>query len=207
MRTPSPASSTTDALPHPAPHRSAPPTGRPTMSHILYRIGNFAGRHPWRVIGAWVARRRRGLHAQLLGGRQLRRDVQPSRARSRNAPPTPSRTASRRRRCTPPTSSSTPRTASPTPTRRPPIEQAVAELADGPARDRREQSLRPARPTVSEDGQTAFATVGFDKREGRQRRASTPPRRPSRTSATPASRSSTTAASATPTWLPAATAS
>ena len=54
MRTRPPASSTTDALPHPAPHRSAPPTGRPTMSHILYRIGNFAGRHPWRVISAWL---------------------------------------------------------------------------------------------------------------------------------------------------------
>src|SRR6188472_846757 len=25
-----------------------------TMSHALYRIGHFAGRHPWRVIGAWV---------------------------------------------------------------------------------------------------------------------------------------------------------
>ena len=24
------------------------------MSHLLYRIGNFAGRHPWRVIAAWV---------------------------------------------------------------------------------------------------------------------------------------------------------
>jgi hypothetical protein len=24
------------------------------MSHVLYRIGNFAGRHPWRVISAWV---------------------------------------------------------------------------------------------------------------------------------------------------------
>jgi putative drug exporter of the RND superfamily len=24
------------------------------MSHILYRVGNFAGRHPWRVIGAWL---------------------------------------------------------------------------------------------------------------------------------------------------------
>ena len=24
------------------------------MSHALYRIGNFAGRHPWKVIGAWV---------------------------------------------------------------------------------------------------------------------------------------------------------
>ena len=25
------------------------------MSHVLYRIGNFAGRHPWRVICAWLA--------------------------------------------------------------------------------------------------------------------------------------------------------
>ena len=24
------------------------------MSHFLYKIGNFAGRHPWRVIAAWV---------------------------------------------------------------------------------------------------------------------------------------------------------
>ena len=24
------------------------------MSHILYRIGNFSGRHPWRVISAWM---------------------------------------------------------------------------------------------------------------------------------------------------------
>ena len=24
------------------------------MSHVLYRIGNFAGRHPWRVIAAWM---------------------------------------------------------------------------------------------------------------------------------------------------------
>ena len=24
------------------------------MSHVLYRIGNFAGRHPWRVISAWI---------------------------------------------------------------------------------------------------------------------------------------------------------
>ena len=24
------------------------------MSHVLYRIGNFAGRHPWRVISTWL---------------------------------------------------------------------------------------------------------------------------------------------------------
>src|SRR3954452_3238816 len=40
--------------------RTSPSTSRKTetegtsMSHALYRIGNFAGRHPWKVIGAWV---------------------------------------------------------------------------------------------------------------------------------------------------------
>ena len=24
------------------------------MSHFLYRVGNFAGRHPWRIIAAWI---------------------------------------------------------------------------------------------------------------------------------------------------------
>ena len=24
------------------------------MANILYRIGHLAGRHPWRVLGAWV---------------------------------------------------------------------------------------------------------------------------------------------------------
>ena len=24
------------------------------MSRILYRIGHFAGRHPWRILAAWV---------------------------------------------------------------------------------------------------------------------------------------------------------
>ena len=24
------------------------------MSHLLYKIGNFSGRHPWRVISAWL---------------------------------------------------------------------------------------------------------------------------------------------------------
>ena len=24
------------------------------MSHFLYRVGNLAGRHPWRIIAAWI---------------------------------------------------------------------------------------------------------------------------------------------------------
>lgn len=24
------------------------------MSHVLYRIGHFAGRHPWRIVAAWL---------------------------------------------------------------------------------------------------------------------------------------------------------
>ena len=83
-------------------------------------------------------------------------------APSRSARPTPSRTASRRRRSTPPTSSSTPRTASPAPTTKAAIEQAVEQLADGPHVIAVSSPYDPRGPTVSEDGQTAFATVGFD---------------------------------------------
>jgi hypothetical protein len=25
-----------------------------SMSHLLYKIGSFSGRHPWRVISAWL---------------------------------------------------------------------------------------------------------------------------------------------------------
>ena len=25
------------------------------MSRVLYRIGHFAGRHPWRVVAGWIA--------------------------------------------------------------------------------------------------------------------------------------------------------
>ena len=35
------------------------------MSNVLYRIGHFAGRHPWRVIGAWVVVAVAVVHAQL----------------------------------------------------------------------------------------------------------------------------------------------
>ena len=54
MRTPPPAS--LDHRRHCSPSTSAQRTTnrKATMSHILYRIGNFAGRHPWRVISAWA---------------------------------------------------------------------------------------------------------------------------------------------------------
>src|SRR3954468_19882400 len=35
-------------------HRLSPTLRGPRMSHLLYRIGNFAGRHPWRVISVWM---------------------------------------------------------------------------------------------------------------------------------------------------------
>ncbi len=70
------------------------------MSHFLYRIGNFAGRHPWRVIAAWifVAGAIFMLNASQ-GGEYDESFSLP--APSRSAPRTPSRIASRRRRSTP----------------------------------------------------------------------------------------------------------
>ena len=148
------------------------------MSHLLYRIGNLAGRHPWRIIAAWVFRGRRDLRAQLLPRRWLRRDVQPARVRVAGAPPTPSRTASPRRRCTPPTSSSTPTKASP---RR----RRGRGRPRGPPARRRPHVVAVTSPTTRADrpsvtmGKTAFATVGFDT-EKIGPPSTTPPRTPSR---------------------------
>ena len=49
------------------------------MSHALYRIGHFAGRHPWKVIGAWVVVAVSIFMLNSTGGGELRRDVQPAR--------------------------------------------------------------------------------------------------------------------------------
>ena len=178
------------------------------MSHLLYRIGNFAGRHPWRVIAA-LGRRgdRRRSCSTPPSAVQSNDELQPARLRVRNAPPTPSRTASRSRPCTPRnvifhSDDGLTAPADPGGGRRRPS----SKLADGRTSIAVTSPYDPRGPTVSDDGQTAFATVGFDEREGRRRRVRR--RREGRPgpSATPASRSSTTAASATPRPRPAATA-
>ena len=167
------------------------------MSRVLYRIGHFAGRHPWRVLAAWVliavtavvlncvARRRRPTRASRLPGAESQRAAD---AIEDRFPQETLNTLQRR--------SSTPRRASPSRPPRRPSTQAVAQLADGQHVIDVSDPYDPRGPTVSKDGTTAFATVAFDTAGDRRRRTSRPLRRPSRSPATPASRSSTTRASA-----------
>jgi len=41
------------------------------MSHALYRLGRFAARHPWRIIGAWLAVSILVIAASATGGKEL----------------------------------------------------------------------------------------------------------------------------------------
>ena len=88
-----------------------------------------------------------------------------SRAQNRSALRTPSKIASRKKLSTRPTSSSTPRTASAAPATKAAVEQAVAGLEEIPHVTAVSSPYDPRGPTLSEDGQTAFATVAFDRNE------------------------------------------
>ena len=181
--------------------RSHPPAqGRkgPTMSRLLYRIGHFAGRHPWRVLAAWVLSpstafvlnssfggapdetfRLPGCRVAACGRRHPgplpAADAQHLQRRLplRGRPHRPGRDRGRRRR-------------------------GRGRADDGHARHRRQRSLRPARSHREQGRHHRLRHRGVRHREDRPRRLRRPPRRPSRPLATPASRSSTTAASATP---------
>ena len=83
------------------------------MSRILYRIGHFAGRHPWRILAAWVLVAVAAVMLNSSLGGQPDETLHDPWRRVADARLTRSRTASRRRRSTRPTSSSTPTRASP----------------------------------------------------------------------------------------------
>ena len=131
------------------------------MSHFLYRVGHFAGRHPWRVIAAWIFvagaifmlnSSQGGEYDESfkLPGSESQRAADAIEDRfpqetlytsnvifhSENGLTDPASTAA--------------------------IEQAVVELTDGEHVTAVSSPYDPRGPTVSEDGQTAFATVAFD---------------------------------------------
>jgi len=131
------------------------------MSHVLYRIGNFAGRHPWRVIAGWLVVAAAALMLNSSIGGQPDESFSLPGAESQRAADTiqdrfPQQTVyssnvifhSERGLSDPATKAA--------------VEQAVEKLADGPHVIAVSSPYDPRGPTVSEDGQTAFATVGFD---------------------------------------------
>ena len=66
------------------------------MATLLYRIGRFAFRNAWKVIGAWVLAARRDPRRRRRARRPARRSRSPSPAPSRRTPSTGSKPSSRR---------------------------------------------------------------------------------------------------------------
>jgi putative drug exporter of the RND superfamily len=132
------------------------------MSRFLYRIGHFAGRHPWRVLAAWVLV---AVTAFVLNS-------------SLGGPPDESFTlpGSDSQRAADAISDRFPQETLyssnvifhaedgvTTPAAEKAVEQAVTALADGTHVTGVSDPYDPRGPTVSKDATTAIATVGFDR--------------------------------------------
>jgi RND superfamily putative drug exporter len=131
------------------------------MSRILYRIGHFSGRHPWRVLAAWVII---ATSAFLLnasqGGEPDESFTLPGAESQRAADLIEERFPQE-----------TLYTSNvifhldegiEQPEAKAAVAQAVAQLAEGDHVVSVSDPYDPRGPTVSEDGTTAFATVAFD---------------------------------------------
>ena len=130
------------------------------MSHILYRIGNFSGRHPWRVIAAWVlAAIAVFMLNGSIGGAPDESFSLPGAESQRAADAIQDRFPQETLYSSNVVFHSEDGLTSPD--TKAAVEQAVEKLADGPHVEAVSSPYDPRGPTVSEDGQTAFATVGF----------------------------------------------
>ena len=131
------------------------------MSHFLYRIGSYAARHPWRVIVAWVLVAGAMLMVNGSQGGQYDESFSLPGSESQRAADAieerfPQETLyssnvifhSEDGLTDPETEAA--------------VEKAVAELTEGAHVVAVSSPYDPRGPTVSEDGQTAFATVAFD---------------------------------------------
>jgi RND superfamily putative drug exporter len=132
------------------------------MSHILYRIGNFAGRHPWRVISAWVlAAFAIVMLNGSIGGAPDESFSLPGAESQRAADAIQDRFPQETLYSSNVIFHSEEGLTSPE--TKAAVEQAVEKLAAGPHVEAVSSPYDPRGPTVSEDGQTAFATVGFSE--------------------------------------------
>src|SRR3954453_3389803 len=138
-----------------------PNSERSRMSHLLYRIGNFAGRHPWRVISVWMLIA--GAIFMLNSSRGGQYDE------TFSLPGSESQAASDAIQDRFPQEtlyasnvilhSDDGLTILFTQAA---VTQAVEGLSDGPHVIAGGSPSDPRAPTLSADGQTAFVTVGFD---------------------------------------------
>lgn len=131
------------------------------MFHVLFRIGHFAGSHPWRVIGAWVVVAVSIVMLNAAGGGAYDEKFTLPGSESQAAADAiqkrfPQETLYASNIIFHSEAGLTGRD------QRAAIEQAVEQLTTGPHVIAVSSPYDPRGPTLSQDGQTAFATVGFD---------------------------------------------
>jgi putative drug exporter of the RND superfamily len=132
-----------------------------TVSHFLYRIGNFAGRHPWRVIAAWIfVAGAVFMLSSSQGGEYDETFSLPGSESQRAADAIEDRFPQE----TLYTSNVIFHSGNglTDPATKAAIEQAVEQLTEGEHVVAVSSPYDARGPTVSKDGQTAFATVAFD---------------------------------------------
>src|SRR3954463_1617255 len=142
-------------------HRLSPTLRGPRMSHLLYRIGNFAGRHPWRVISVWMLIAGAIFMLNSSRGGQYDETFSLPGSESQAASDAiqdrfPQETLSASNVILHSDDGLT------IPATKAAVTQAVERLSDGPHVVAVGSPYDPRAPTVSADGQTAFVTVSFD---------------------------------------------
>src|SRR3954454_16436211 len=138
-----------------------PNSERPHMSHLLYRIGNFAGRHPWRVITVWLFIAGAIFLLNSSQGGQYDETFSLPGSESQAASDAiqerfPQETLYASNVILHSDDGLT------TPATKAAVTQAVERLSDGPHVVAVGSPYDPRAPTLSADGQTAFLTVSFD---------------------------------------------
>jgi putative drug exporter of the RND superfamily len=134
------------------------------MSHILYKLGNFAGRHPWRVISAWlVIAGAVFLLNSSIGGAPDESFSLPGAESQRAADAIQERFPQETLYTSNVIFHSEEGLTSPEVKQA--VEQAVEKLSDGPHVTDVSSPYDARGPTVSKDGKTAFATVAFNEKK------------------------------------------
>lgn len=132
------------------------------MSRVLYRIGHSAARHPWRVLASWVLL---AVVAVFLNGAVGGAPDESFRLPGAESQRAADAIQDRFPQETLYTSNVIFHSEDglTTPELKKAVEETVADLADGPHVIAVADPYDPRGPTLSEDGTTAFATVGFSE--------------------------------------------
>ena len=134
------------------------------MSRILFTLGHFAGRHPWRMLAVWVLVAVSAVSLNSSIGGDATEEFSLPGAESQRAadalanrfPQTTLYTANIVFHADAGLSSGPNRTA---------VSKAITRLSDGDGIVGVTDPFDPQTSTVSEDGRTAFTTVGYDSQD------------------------------------------